>query len=184
MPNISWNIVFFPGTIFHELAHYLACVLVGVKVQDVKLFDVREAYVEHEISNPWQAIIISTAPFLVGNAVGFLLLQLAGDLFLAADFLAIVFYWLAISLIFYSFPSKADAMNAFNSVLQFYKNKLFSGKIISRLIWFLLLPFIFLPLVILTGLLLVFDYSHFLKLLWLLALLFISLQGSVANIFI
>ena len=39
--------LFFPGVVFHELSHYIACLAVGVKVQSVKLFGASEAFVEH-----------------------------------------------------------------------------------------------------------------------------------------
>ena len=166
MPRIQWSHIFFPGLVFHELSHYIACLLFGVKVNEVKLFSTTEAYVSHDVPNAWQGILISVAPFAVGNFLGYFLLGIANALVKVNFIAAGVLYWFSIGLIFYAFPSMHDALNAFNGVKNFYAEKLVSGKIFSRLLWIITVPFVFLPLFLLTGILLVMDFSLLLKALW------------------
>lgn len=166
MPRIQWSHIFFPGLVFHELSHYIACLLFGVKVNKVRLFSTTEAYVSHDIPNAWQGILISVAPFAVGNFLGYYLLGIANALVMNSIIAAGVLYWLSIGLIFYAFPSMHDALNAFNGVKNFYAEKLVSGRLFSRLLWLITVPFVFLPLFLITGILLVMDYSLLLKALW------------------
>ena len=166
MPRIQWSHIFFPGLVFHELSHYMACLIFGVKVNEVKLFSTTEAYVSHDVPNAWQGILISVAPFAVGNFFGYYLLGLANELVMNSIIAACILYWFSIGILFYAFPSMHDALNAFNGVKNFYADKLVSGKIFSRLLWLITAPFVFLPLFLLTGLLLVMDYSLLLKALW------------------
>ena len=174
----------FPGVIFHELAHYLACVIFGVKVFSTRLFDSREAFVQHAKPNAWQAIGISIAPFALNNILAAWLLFLANDFVAAANPAAIVFYWLAVSLAFHSFPSDTDAMNAFNATKESCLNHLKAGSIPKRIAWLALTPIIFLPTLFLTGLLLLFDKSAFLKIAWVFIVVWTALQPPQLILFI
>ncbi|MAG21944.1 MAG: hypothetical protein CL943_01380 [Candidatus Diapherotrites archaeon] len=170
----------FPGVIFHELAHYLACMLVGVKVYSVKLFDSKEAFVQHANPTTPQAIVISLAPFALNNVLGIWLLFFANELLLFYNPISLFFYWLAISLLFQSFPSDTDAMNSFTAARHALTKRLKHGKPLTRAAWLILSPIIFLPVLFLTGLLLVFDKSTFLKVLWLIAILLLSFDPGTA----
>ncbi len=175
MAGFSWWFGF-PGVVLHELAHYLACVITGVRVFKVKFFSMKgPAYVVHARPNLWQGIIISTAPFFLGSFVGFWLLQSANSMFGSQNLLVVFFYWLAISILYFSFPSRADAKNAFNSLISFYERKIFGRtSILSKFFWVLTLPIIFLPCVLLVGVLLVFNFSSILRMLWVLFMVLLS----------
>ena len=166
MSRIQWSHIFFPGLVFHELSHYMACLLFGVNVNEVKLFSTTEAYVSHDVPNAWQGILISVAPFVVGNFLGFYLLGLANALVMNSILATVILYWLSIGVIFYAFPSMHDAFNAFNGVKTFYAPRLVEGKFFLRLFWLITTPFVFFPLFMLTGLLLITDYFLILKALW------------------
>ncbi len=174
----------FPGVIFHELAHYLACVIFGVKVFSTRLFDSQEAFIQHAKPNTWQAFAISIAPFAMNNLLAVWLLSLANDFVLLLNPLAIVLYWLAISLAFHSFPSDTDAMNAFNAAKDSCLNHLRRGSTPMRITWLALTPIIFLPTLFLTGLLLLFDKSTFLKAAWVFLVVWTALQPSQPILFI
>ncbi len=175
MPGISWWFGF-PGVVVHELAHYIACVLTGVRVFKVKFFSLSgPAYVVHARPKLWQSIIVSTAPFFLGSFLGFFLLQNANSMIGVQNAIVIFYYWLAISILYFSFPSRADAGNAFNSLINFYERKIFGkNSIFSKLLWVLTLPVIFLPSILLIGILLVFNFSPILRLLWVLFMVLLS----------
>ena len=142
--KFSFSHVFFPGIVFHELSHFIACLLVGVNVKEVKLFDSEEAYVMHDLpKHAWQSVIISIAPFFIGTILGLEILLFAFESVSKILLLSALLYWLGFSIILFSFPSKTDAMNTFNSVAASLKKRILKGSILSRLAWLVLLPFLF-----------------------------------------
>ncbi|MDD5147997.1 MAG: M50 family metallopeptidase [Candidatus ainarchaeum sp.] len=170
--------VFFPGIVFHELSHYLACVLVGVNVKEVKLFDPEEAFVRHGIPRAWQSPIISIAPFVIGTILGLELLVFAAQSFARMLPVSILFYWLGFSIILFSFPSKVDAMNTFNIVTASLKKRIVHGSIASRFLWLLVSPLIFFPIVFLSGFFLLFDASSILRFAWTIFLFVLSINSG------
>jgi len=175
MAGISWWFGF-PGVVLHEFAHYIACVLTGVRVFKVKFFSFKgPAYVVHARPNVLQGIIISIAPFFLGSAFGYWLLLSANSMFGVQNAAVVFFYWLAISILFFSFPSRADARNAFNSLIGFYERKIFGhNSILSKLAWTITLPIIFLPCILAIGILLVFNFSPILRMLWVFFMVLLS----------
>jgi len=170
--------VFFPGIVFHELSHVIACGLCGVSVSQVKWFGTDEAYVQHAKPNAWQGLVISIAPFLLGNLIGIALLQSAQNLVSSDVLLSIVLVWLGISLVLYSFPSKQDASNAFSSFTDFYKRHVIDkGSLLTRLVWLLTFPIFFVPVVIILGFILLFDAAFILRILWVIAVVAFSMNG-------
>jgi hypothetical protein len=180
MPKMPLHFLFFPGMVFHELSHYFACILCGVKVSKVKLFGSSEAFIEHAKPNAWQAVLITLAPFVFGNIAGFFLFSNAIDLANSLNVLSFVFFWLGFSLALFSFPSKQDAINAFSSFIDFYKESVF-GKtgLLEKLFWIVLFPFLFAPLVLLLGTMAAFDYSIGLRFLWAIVLFVFSFDKAL-----
>lgn len=177
MPEIPLHFFFFPGMVFHELSHLIACVLFGVRVSKVKFFGTEEAFVEHAKPNAWQSVLITIAPFILGNAVAFYLFIYANELSGAFNAFSVLFYWLGFSLAIFSFPSRQDATNAFGSFLDFYKGALFGGRpLLDKLLWLLAFPFLFVPLVLLLGTMVAFDYSILLRFLWAALFFFFSFE--------
>lgn len=175
---LKFSHVFFPGIVFHELSHYLACVLVGVNVREVKLFDSEEAYVMHDLpKHAWQSVVISIAPFVIGTILGLELLFFALESFSKILLLSALFYWLGFSIVLFSFPSKTDSMNTFNSVTASLKKRILHGSILSRFAWLALSPFIFFPVVFLSGFFLLFDSASILRFAWAILLFILSLNS-------
>ena len=162
------SIVFFPGVVFHELSHYLACLLTGVTVKSVKWFGTTEAFVVHELPNAWQSIVISLAPFLLGSALGFELFFAASQIWDASIALSLFYGWLALSLLLFAFPSLPDASNALQSILAFYNSAVLGkGKRWwARIAWLATFPFVFIPVTTLLALLLLFNYVTPLRWFW------------------
>lgn len=166
------TIVFFPGVVLHELSHVFACAATGVKVQKVKWFGVTEAYVQHDKPRAFSGLIISLAPLLVNNVLGYFLLSAANNAFSSDPFYSLILFWLGVSLVIFSFPSKPDAENTFNAFLESFAKRTKAGNpVLTRIIWYLLSPLIFIPLVLLLGLVLVFESVFFLRILWLVGML-------------
>ncbi len=160
------NLIFFPGMIFHEFSHMLACFLVGVKVRKVKFFGLNEAYVIHENPDAVKSIIITLAPFILGNWIALYFLSASFKQLAFLNPVGFIFLWLGFSLVHYSFPSFQDTKNTFNSFKDFYSLRLIKGNIIARTLVFVSLPFVFIPLFCILGLMLLFNYFYFLRLLW------------------
>jgi hypothetical protein len=61
----------FPGTVIHELSHYLACVFTGVQVRQVRLFSPQKngalGWVLSAQSDPLRRTLIALAPFIGGS---------------------------------------------------------------------------------------------------------------------
>lgn len=188
MAEIPLHFLFFPGMIFHELSHYLACAFIGVKVSKVKLFGTEEAFVEHAKPNAWQAVAITIAPFILGSIFAFYFFAYANELAGALNAMAVLVFWLAFSLALFSFPSKHDALNAFNSFIDFYKDRLFGRKpFLDKLLWVIAFPFLFVPLVLVLGTLAAFDYSVLLRFSWAVLMFILSfdqqlLQGAFSAV--
>lgn len=68
-----------PGTVVHELSHYLACLLTQVRVREVKLFSPRPSgavgWVIHDQVDPVRRNAIALAPFIGGSLVIYVLVR-------------------------------------------------------------------------------------------------------------
>lgn len=87
---IVWSIIFLPGTIIHELSHFLFAILTGARTGKIEIFpefldddqddgenkNVTLGYVQTQRLNPLQGFLVGTAPFLVGIALMAWLAQL------------------------------------------------------------------------------------------------------------
>jgi hypothetical protein len=177
---MKYNIVFFPGMIFHELSHLLACLIFGVKVRKVKFFGLREAYVIHERPNAWQSAFISLAPFLLGNLMAFYFFSYAFNLLFFYNPFGFLFLWLAFSFAHYSFPSDHDARNIFDSFKRFYLFNLTKRNLLVKILLLASIPFVFFPLSVLLALMLLFNSSYKLRLLWVLFVFFAAFNQDYA----
>lgn len=77
--TLLFYVLILPGTVVHELSHYLACLLTGVRVRDVRLFspqsDGAVGWVVHDQADPIRRNIIALAPFVGGSLAIYLLLR-------------------------------------------------------------------------------------------------------------
>jgi len=64
-------LLIFPGTVIHELSHYLACLLTGVRVRQVRLFSPQKngamGWVMSDPADPLRRSVIALAPFVGGS---------------------------------------------------------------------------------------------------------------------
>lgn len=108
----SWyalQLLFAPGVVTHEFAHYLVCKLLRVPVYDVDLFSFGDTagYVEHAVPRSYtKRLLVALAPLLVN-------LSLALALFWAGTQLAplytVVALYFGFVVIAHSLPSSVDA---------------------------------------------------------------------------
>lgn len=117
--NVFISKLLFIGITIHELAHLFACLILGVRVREVKLFSFSDGYVVHDESRSYKNIIISIFPFFFNIAVAII-----GILLLRKEMLFIyklIIVWVSISALFFSIPSRQDADNIFDSVKKSYR---------------------------------------------------------------
>jgi len=145
-----------------------------VKVKKVKFLGLNEAYVIHEQPNAWKSILITLAPFILGNFIALSFFSFAFNLLFLSNLLGFVFLWMALSLVYYCFPSNQDAKNTFNSFKDFYGSNLVKRNFLIKLILIISIPFVFLPLFVLLGLMLLFNQSYKLRILWILFVFIIA----------
>lgn len=111
IPGALISALTFPGVILHEWAHEVFCKWLGVKVHEVKYFQIGKkvaGYVLHEPPTTYkQTFWISVGPLLVNSLVAILLSFIASQTVADGWFMYILF-WLAISAGMNSFPSDHD----------------------------------------------------------------------------
>ncbi len=168
MPSFWNSVLFLPGMVVHEFSHVLGCLLTGVKIHSVKWVGTDEAFVQHDKPRASAGLIISLAPFVAGNLLGFWFLQQAVSL-LGSDFaVGALFLWFGVSIVLLSFPSRQDSENTLSAFLDSYREKVFGKKPLTvRLGWLITAPFVFTPLLVLLAVFLLFNYFFLLRLGWL-----------------
>ena len=176
--SLNWNYVFFPGVIFHELSHFLACILVGARIIGGKFWGKKEAEIMHEELGGLRGYFISSAPFLFGSfaAIVFIYLGQLGVTLMRGSIRelaqVILFYYLGMSIAFHCFPSKRDAMNARRELSSSYQQNLaFRQGLVHALFAWITLP-IFVVLYFLAVLMQFFSEIRYVGLLWFVILFF------------
>lgn len=139
LPKWFFNVVLFPGVIFHEISHFIACIILGVRVTETKFWGLEEAHVKHEEPSLLKTAFITTAPLTIGTILSFLLISVGHKQMLTLKtindlFFSLSLYWLALSVCFHGFPSSQDAENALNSLKEFTKKHFFLSILLSPLI--------------------------------------------------
>ncbi len=110
------SIIFFPGTLIHEISHLIAALALGLKVHDVKIFPrIHEKGIElgqvlYERKDPVRGIIAGIAPLFVGLLIFALLAYFS--LFPAQSiFLNILLGYLIFTISTNMFSSKQDLVD-------------------------------------------------------------------------
>lgn len=79
--NIAIAILFFPGTVVHELAHFFMAIVMFLKVRELQLLpewdhkSIKLGHVAYERKDPVRGFIVGIAPLFAGVAVLFLILM-------------------------------------------------------------------------------------------------------------
>lgn len=152
------SILLFPGMILHELAHALACILLGVKVTRTKLWGPTGASVTHQATTGWKNFLVSIAPFFVNTPLALLSFYIghAGVHYFAFIELEpilkiMLFYWLGVSFSFFAFPSETDLKSGWRTLWKHYANRMLFGKgIISAFLHWITAPLLFPAWIVLT----------------------------------
>ncbi len=147
LPKWFFNVVLFPGVIFHEMSHFIACIILGVRITETKFWGLEEAHVKHEEPSLLKTALITTAPLTLGTIISFFFITLGHKQMLALttvnDLLfSLALYWLALGICFHGFPSSQDAENALNSLTEFTKKHLILSILLSPLLVPLLIALI------------------------------------------
>jgi len=99
------NILIFPGTLFHEVAHLLMCLALRVGIRTFKVSLFRDSFVEHHISGSIiKSFFIATAPFFLALIISFLYMRI----FFSSLLLEVLKLYLVYVILYKSFPSKED----------------------------------------------------------------------------
>jgi hypothetical protein len=125
IPGFIISLITFPGTIVHELAHQIFCYLCGLKVYEVKYFQLKNpsGYVIHEgTDKPGKVFLTSMGPFFLNTIVGLLIILPASIEVVAfedySNILNLVLAWLGFSILMHAFPSTGDAKVMVNCILK------------------------------------------------------------------
>jgi hypothetical protein len=105
-------IVTFPGIIIHEWAHKFFCDRAGVPVHKTCYFRLGNpaGYVVHgPVHNYGQAILITTAPFIINTFIAVVAFLVAVNV--THNVTSYILYWFGISVAMHSFPSREDTGN-------------------------------------------------------------------------
>ncbi len=165
------ELLFYPGVIIHELTHFIACVLLGVKVTKIK-FGLKEAYVQHLDVNNWKTIIIALTPFILSNVIALTIIYFTLKIKPAFYVFGLVL-WLALTIIYHSVPSRKDVDNVDKKIIGIYKN-ISSKNVLLLVPLFILNTVIFIPLKIFTFILIIFNKYPLLKIILIIAVFQIS----------
>lgn len=153
--SFNWNIILFPGVVFHELSHFVMSILMGSRVTGGRFWGEKEAAITHEEVPGIRGYLISSAPFLFGTIATIVLLYLAKQAAIGLTiyspwqsiFQVFLLYYLALSIAAHCFPSSKDASNAVRNLSQFYARKVsMQDGVIQGIFWLITVPFLFFPL--------------------------------------
>lgn len=131
----------FPGVIVHEWAHKICCDIAGVKVHEVKYFQMNSdvaGYVHHEEPSSFRkTFLISFGPIFINTSIAFSLGIISVLIGEAIDsmFFVLISLWLSVSIGVHALPSNQDAKH----VIQAASDKRKSG---ITFLLFLVYPFV------------------------------------------
>jgi hypothetical protein len=106
------SLITFPGVIFHEIAHRLACFISRVPVYKTCYFriGIPAGYIIHgPVKGYSNALLLALAPFLVNTLVAILLYIVAISTRAPGNMWWLIYIWLGVSAAYHSLPSDQDA---------------------------------------------------------------------------
>ena len=113
--SLAFRLATAPGIVLHELAHRLACLVVGVPVQSVAYFQLTgpPGYVRHATPARWSTTaVIALAPLATNVTVAAVLVEFSLAIYTATGISAVaaggLLWWVAIAAVVHSLPSTTD----------------------------------------------------------------------------
>ena len=112
-----------PGTIVHEISHYIMCRSLGVRVQKVQLLIFTKAGMEghvypYPIRNSFlKPLLIAIAPSIINTGFACMLIMIA-PLFVE-EWVSLLLSWLVVSVVLMCGPSREDLAFAFKSITRY-----------------------------------------------------------------
>ena len=112
---IAFRLATAPGIVLHELAHRLACLLVGVPVQSVVYFQLTgpPGYVRHTTPTRWSTTaVIALAPLATNVTIAAVLLEYSLAVYTTTGIGGVaaggLLWWVAVAAVIHSLPSTTD----------------------------------------------------------------------------
>ncbi len=162
--------LFYPGVIFHELAHLISCFLLRVKVNKLK-FGLEESYVKHEKTGTIKMALIALSPIFLGTFFSFMLIQIAKTS--NSVLLHIILFYFVLSILYNCIPSNQDTKNIFDILEEEIKNdwkKTFFYKL-----WLIFKLFtIYLIIFIITNMAIVLDKLEIFRVIYIIIIFLLS----------
>ena len=113
--SIAFRLATAPGIVLHELAHRLACLLVGVPVQSVVYFQLTgpPGYVRHTTPTRWSTTaVIALAPLATNVTIAAVLLEYSLAVYTTTGIGGVaaggLLWWVAVVAVIHSLPSTTD----------------------------------------------------------------------------
>lgn len=150
---VVWSIIFLPGTVIHELSHFLFAILTGARTGKIEIFprfleedwedeesggNVTLGYVQTQRLNPIQGLFVGLAPFIVGIAM---LVWISSQIqlsYLSASYFLLAFQgYLFFTISNSFFPSSSDLKHVYPVVITLI--------IILAALWFFGVKFLVTP---------------------------------------
>ena len=132
---IFWSLIFLPGTIIHELSHFLFAILTGARTGKIEIFPrlleedweneesgsgVTLGYVQTQKLNPIQGLFIGLAPFVIGLVLLVWLSSSIQSSYLSSSYYLLLFQgYLFFTISNSFFPSKSDIKHTLPMIFVF-----------------------------------------------------------------
>jgi len=121
-----FNLLTAPGVMIHELSHAFFCVVAGVKIKKIKLFQFGNpaGYVVHEEPQKfYQSFLISFGPLIINSLLAmFLFSQFKTPYY---NWQSLLYLWIGFAIGLHAIPSSGDAKSLFQSTNEkFWHNPL------------------------------------------------------------
>jgi|GEM_PF-2473051 len=182
--RLNFNYWFFPGLIAHEMAHVIGCWLAGSRVAKVVLWSPQGGYVIHQRVRGSSSVIISLAPFFLGNILAIFFLLNSFRAFSSGDAVlyAVVSLWLGFSFAIYAFPSMHDIRSSVDSLQRSVKKYASAKGFLGRLYGIIVMPVLYTLYLLVVTLMSIFAAGPGSRVLWFCLLFATIYTGTLGEI--
>ncbi len=149
---IFWSIIFLPGTVIHELSHFLFAILTGARTGKIEIFPrileedfeseekggVTLGFVQTQKLNPIQGVFVGLAPFFVGLALLIWISSSIQSSYLSTSYYLLIFQgYLFFTISNSFFPSGSDLKHVIPATMIL--------AILAFILWYLGVQFFWKP---------------------------------------